>query len=205
MNLSRIIDTLPHTTLSPTLAQHASTSARRRRRRHDWIVTLGDIAWQACVLDRRSAVGLSRGDFTPRDPYTRDFVELVMLRAMIAAAASDDNFDDDQRLRVLQRICSLELSVEERMFLMQEIQRPLSITQLARYGRGVPASCGIYAASLLTADLTTSSALLYLTALADALALSPALVAQIHRCAETLNDSPPGSRFPDRSAKPAML
>ncbi|MFK7885494.1 MAG: DUF533 domain-containing protein [Gammaproteobacteria bacterium] len=218
MNLSRIFDALPRTRLSQTLTQHAAGNAAPNASGRDWVRIFGDIAWQACVRYRHgllrampapgepdSVLPLQRDDFAPADPYTREFTEMVMLRAMIAVAANDDHFTDERRMSVLQRICELELSIDERMFLMQEIQQPLAIEQLARYGRTTHAATGIYAASLFTADLSTSSAMLYLTALADALALSPALVAQIHRCAEQPNVSAPDKRFPDRYAKPAML
>ncbi|MFK8016508.1 MAG: DUF533 domain-containing protein [Gammaproteobacteria bacterium] len=223
MNLSHVIDAVTRSPLSDSLARsalhwQADSFGRVRYLPRDWVRSTGDIAWQACVRYRHglratatqsdsaeAALVLDRDAFAPTDPYTRELIQYVLLRAMIAAASNDDQFDDQRRMLVLQRICSIDLTTEEKMFLMQEIQRPLSIRQLARYGRTLEASVGLYAASLLTADLSSPSAMLYLTALADALALSPALVAQIHRCADNADDSMPGSRRPQRREHPAAL
>ena len=221
MNLTRTIDALTRSSLSDTLTRSAvaaQTDSANPRSQRNWVRYLGDVSWQACVRYRHGLSNstnnghlaepmhaLSRDDFAPSDPYTHDFAEYVMMRAMIAAAANDDGFDEQRRMAVLQRVCSLNIPTDEKMFLMQEIQRPLSITRLARYGRTTPAATGIYCASLHAADLSTSSAMLYLTALADALSLAPALVAQIHHCVDRASDPTPGSRPPSGRERSATL
>ncbi|MEO1573435.1 MAG: DUF533 domain-containing protein [Pseudomonadota bacterium] len=223
MNTTPLIHDLARSGLSNSLAQQAAAWQGTRPVRgtpkdaqRDWVRHISDIAWQACVryrhgqrrlavlrAERRPDLSLDRNAFVPGDAFARDFLETVLLRAVVAAAVNGGQLDDAGRKGVLQRLCDNELSAgspagsgrEDRAGLMGEVQDPVSIKRLALQGQDLPAAATIYAASALAIHGGGASATLYLTALADALRIDSALAIHIQRCVERSLASRPGSRF----------
>ncbi len=102
---------------------------------------------------------------------------LVLVRAMVNAAKSDGQIDQTEQQSILGRLS--DRSPETIEFLRQEFARPLDVQEFAR---SVPLGMEeqVYMLSLITIDLDTSGEAKYLTALSDALRLSPEVRNQIH-------------------------
>lgn len=198
MKMTPMIYGLARTGLSHNLASHAAawlgstaSSDALGEPACDWVRYVFDISWQACVRHRHASARLgaldaslqplNRDDFIPADCYTREFLQAILLRAVIAAAFNGGQLDELGRTQAQQKLCELGLSAEQTVFLLNEMQRPRSVRRLARDGKSVPIATAIYVMSVLTIDTTSVSTMLYLTALADELGLEPALAAQIHR------------------------
>ena len=200
MNKTALIHGLARSGLSAPLAHratqwHTTTPTREvpADNKRDWVRYVSDIAWQACVRDRhgqcrlavlrnvrRPDLLLDRNEFVPGTRFSRDYLESMLLRALVAAAISGGQLDEADRQVVLERLCRDNLCAEHRALLIHEVREPVSIRRLAHRGPDTPAAAMIYVVSLMAVDATEASATLYLTALADALGLDASLVAQIH-------------------------
>jgi uncharacterized membrane protein YebE (DUF533 family) len=205
MNLNRVIDGLTRSGIGGGLGQPQAFdllgfSADRRPawasagRRDEPGVSdrIGLRAWRAyrvfssqCRSATESGIaqdwlGLRREQFIPQDPYTREFLDIVLLRAMITAAGSDGHIDDSRRMRILERICTLDMTTSEKMFLMEEIQRPLPCSELAGYGQTPDLAILVYSASVVAVDCSQGGSQRYLAGLAENMELPAALVAALH-------------------------
>ena len=169
-----------------------------------WIQHVGEAAWQGYARYRQGLGRLTprhgqpdadvvyeRDTFIPGDSFTHDYVASILLRAIVAASVSGGQLDRKGIEDVMKRLGNDELSVEHRAMLLSEIRAPVSIQRLARLATDEPAAIMIYAASVMAVDTADASAMLYLTALADALDLDAALVAQLHRSVERDHDEQP--------------
>ncbi len=104
----------------------------------------------------------------------------LLLRAMIAAAASDGHMDSDERDRVFDEAGKLDLSPQEKATLFDELQRPLTMRDLVSQVDSPEVAVEVYAASLVAIDETREEGRTYLRALSLALDLPPELVASVH-------------------------
>lgn len=130
---------------------------------------------------------LARERFLPANEDSADSLNLLLTRAMIAAAHADGHIDAGEQARIFERIGELELSAEEKALLMDELRQPLSIPQLAAQATSPEIAAEIYAASLLAIDTSAEASYRYLAELAERLALPAPLVDELHRTAgETL-------------------
>ncbi len=105
---------------------------------------------------------------------------VLLLRAMIAAAASDGHMDDAEQNRVFEEAGKLSLSPEEKAGLFDELRNPLSLKQLVAEVRDPETAVEVYAASLIAIDEDRPEGQAYLRALAMALELPGDLVDSIH-------------------------
>lgn len=205
MNLNRVIDGLARSGIGGGIGNPETFDLLRcsKRGKSSWATVneaneqsvsgkIGILAWR-CLQDFRGHspsdldhsiahhwLELRREQFLPQDPYTREFLDFVLLRAMITAAGSDGHIDDGERMRILERICTLEMTTSEKMFLMEEIQRPLPCTALTGYGQTPDLAILVYIASVFAIDRSQSGSRYYLAELADNLKLPAALVAALH-------------------------
>ncbi len=110
-----------------------------------------------------------------------DAAELV-LRAMLGAAKSDGKLD---KAEVAQLTAKLEedgeTSPEERALVDAELARPADPQALAALVRSPAQAAQVYAASIMAIQIDTEAERAYLRALAQALGLPPAAVAELHR------------------------
>ena len=102
---------------------------------------------------------------------------MVLVRAMVNAAKSDGQIDQAEQQSILGRLS--DRSPETIEFLRKEFARPLNVQEFAR---SVPLGMEeqVYMLSLITIDLDTAGEAKYLTALSDALRISPEVRNQIH-------------------------
>jgi uncharacterized membrane protein YebE (DUF533 family) len=105
---------------------------------------------------------------------------LLLIRAMIAAAASDGHMDSDEQSRVFDEAQKLNLSPQEKAALFDELRRPLNMQQLVAAVDSPELAVEVYAASLVAIDESREEGATYLRALALALELPPQLVSSLH-------------------------
>lgn len=101
----------------------------------------------------------------------------LMLAAMIQAAKSDGQFDEDERQKLLDKLGDVDAS--EAAFVKRQMALPVDIDALVRQTpEGLEAQ--VYAMSLLGIDLDTQDEAQYLHKLAQGYGLAPDKVNQIH-------------------------
>jgi uncharacterized membrane protein YebE (DUF533 family) len=106
-------------------------------------------------------------------------IALVILRAMIAAAACDGVVDSSERGRIIDGLEDLGLETEAARFLDQEFAKPASIPELAGAVKTDAVAAEVYTAARVAIEPNCQQEAVFLSELAKALRLDPALVAQI--------------------------
>lgn len=109
--------------------------------------------------------------------------DLLIIRAMIAAAHADGHLDEAERGRIFGRIDTLGLDAAEKGLLFDELRHPLTVPELARQASTPELAAEVYAAALLAIDESQSISRAYLAELAEAMALPTALIVELHRSA----------------------
>ena len=107
--------------------------------------------------------------------------EKLVLKAMISAAKADGNIDQTEMQKIIGKISTDDVTPAEKQFVLDEMARPLDVGALAAEARNPAQAAQVYAASILSIDADTDAEKAYLRELAQALALDPAAVDQIHR------------------------
>ena len=106
---------------------------------------------------------------------------LLLLRAMIAAAASDGHMDSDEQNRVFEEAERLSLSQQDKARLFDELRNPLGLQQIVAEVNNPETAVEVYAASLVAIGEYRPEAHAYLRSLALALELPPELVESVHQ------------------------
>jgi uncharacterized membrane protein YebE (DUF533 family) len=122
--------------------------------------------------------------FNPANEADQQSLARNLLRAMIAAAKADGHIDATEQANIFSQINKLNLSSEEKAFVIDELQRPLDIDAVAKGARSQEEAAEIYAASLLSIDLDNAAERGYLSMLAARLNLDEKLVAHLHATIE---------------------
>nr|WP_321445195.1 tellurite resistance TerB family protein [uncultured Cohaesibacter sp.] len=104
----------------------------------------------------------------------------TLVSAMIAAAKADGQIDADEHKAIFAKIEELDLSVEEKGFLFDQLNKPLDIDSLVAQVRTKEQAVEVYIASLMAIDPDTPSEQAYLTMLAARLDIEPDLTSHIH-------------------------
>jgi uncharacterized membrane protein YebE (DUF533 family) len=148
------------------------------------LAALGSLAYQAYQNWQRQQGKTSPEAGTPIDQLTGPAAEqrsLGLLKAMIAAAKADGHFDAAERARIEEQIQKLGIDSATTGFLMEELAKPLDPGDVAAGADSPAAAAELYLTSLIVIDEQNEREAAYLRSLADALRLSPELVAQIGR------------------------
>lgn len=119
------------------------------------------------------------------DTAARDALGLALVRAMIAAAKSDGHIDRQEQQRIFDQINKLDLSSDDKAFLLEELGKPLDIDAIVKLAVSPEVATEIYTASLVAVDADTPAEEAYLQMLAARLGLEPGLVEQIHETVDT--------------------
>ena len=106
---------------------------------------------------------------------------MLLLRAMIAAAASDGHMDNEEQGRVFDEAGKLNLSQDEKARLFDELQNPKSLQQIVAEVRNPETAIEVYAVSLIAIGDWRPEAHTYLRSLALALELPGELVESVHQ------------------------
>lgn len=128
-----------------------------------------------------SSRGLARSQFDAvTDPASDGTGALVLMRAMISAAHADGHMDSGEQQRIFAEVGRLDLTLEEKAMLIDELRHPVSVNVLAEQVPDLAAAIEVYAASLLVVDDDEPAARRHLRILADRLDLPGDLVASLH-------------------------
>lgn len=117
--------------------------------------------------------------FLPKIPKARDDMSLAILRAMISAAKADGHIDAAEQAKIFNRLDDMELGVEEKAFVMDELRKPLDIESVVAAATSPELAVEIYTASVLAIDPDDPAEQAYLAMLAARLKLDPGLKAAV--------------------------
>jgi uncharacterized membrane protein YebE (DUF533 family) len=106
--------------------------------------------------------------------------QLLIMRAMIAAAYADGHIDAQERATIFANVEQMPLSVAEKAMLFDELRQPLSQAQLVEAVPDAQTGIEVYAASVSAIDMHQAASQQYLQALAAQLCIPSELVASIH-------------------------
>jgi tellurite resistance protein len=117
-------------------------------------------------------------------PYTVDdsgSESVLLIRAMIAAAHADGNMDQDERLQILERLKTVELTPEEQGFIARELLSPCGLEEILKAVKTREIAKQVYAVSLMAVELDTETERDYIRQLARRLGLDPVTLQEIQR------------------------
>ncbi len=133
----------------------------------------------------------ARFDFTPARIEQQAFEEVVddnnesgqmlLMRAMIAAASSDGHIDDNERQKIFAQVETMDLALEEKATLFDELRKPLDLNALVSQVPDAQTGIEVYAASASALDLNQQHSKQYLNALANELCIPRELTHSIHQ------------------------
>jgi uncharacterized membrane protein YebE (DUF533 family) len=145
----------------------------------------------------QAQTGAAKFDFTPARIQQQAFEEVVedsnpngqmlLMRAMITAAHSDGHIDSNERSRIFAQVEEMELSVEEKATLFDELRKPLDLHTLVAQVPDAQTGIEVYAASASALDLQAQDSQAYLHALANQLCIPSELSASIQQEIQTYN------------------
>jgi uncharacterized membrane protein YebE (DUF533 family) len=142
------------------------------------LAAIGGIAWKAyeAYTNRPQPDGQPGPQALP-PPVTH---ELLMIRAMIAAAHADGHIDAQEQTRIFDQVDRMGLAADDKAVLFDELRRPLGLLELVELTPDLEAGAEVYAASLLAVDPDQPLSQRYLTELARRLQLPAELVNAVH-------------------------
>lgn len=124
---------------------------------------------------------ISQQDFEHVVEDSNESGQLLLMRAMISAAHSDGHIDDNERSRIFQQVDNMDLSVEDKATLFDEMRRPLNMQSLVAQVPNAQTGIEVYAASASALDLNQHNSQEYLQALASQLCIPSELSSSIHQ------------------------
>ncbi|WP_347393291.1 tellurite resistance TerB family protein [Pseudoalteromonas pernae] len=130
-------------------------------------------------------------DYTPSHMPEQSFEEVVddnnesgqllLMRAMIAAAYADGHIDEFERQKIFASVEHMDLTVNEKAMLFDELRKPMMLSELVAAVPNAQTGIEVYAASASAIDLKQPVSGQYLQALANQLCLPQELVSSIHK------------------------
>jgi uncharacterized membrane protein YebE (DUF533 family) len=125
--------------------------------------------------------------FLPRPGQEAEF-DRALIRAMIGAAKADGEIDAQEQERIFRQVEELGLDPGMRVFVSEELSRPLDLEEIVASAACPETAAEIYAASLLAVDPLKPAERGYLAMLAARLKLEPGLVEHLHaKAAEVIS------------------
>jgi uncharacterized membrane protein YebE (DUF533 family) len=112
--------------------------------------------------------------------------QLLLVKAMIAAAAADGHIDQQEQQRIFRTIEQMEMSTEMKGVIFDLLQRPVPLDELAGADLSMEQKSELYLASCLIVDVDHREERLHLDRLAAALQLPGELAAQLESQAQTV-------------------
>jgi uncharacterized membrane protein YebE (DUF533 family) len=149
---------------------------------------------RASEPNRSAPLMLPAPSGTPFNPATESGQQSLarhLLRAMIAAAKADGHVDAQEQARIFGEMDKLNLSSEDKAFVMDELRAKLDVDAVAGAADTPEEAAEIYAASLLAIDIDNAAERGYLSMLAARLKLDDALVAHLQQNVAAVSDKVP--------------
>ena len=122
--------------------------------------------------------------FNPTSEADQQSLGRQLLRAMISAAKADGHIDAQEQANIFTQMDRLNVSAEDKVFVMDELRKPLDVDAVARAARTPEEAAEIYTVSLLAIDVDNPAERGYLAMLAARLGLDEKLVAHLHASVE---------------------
>jgi uncharacterized membrane protein YebE (DUF533 family) len=141
------------------------------------LAAVGGLAWKAYQTYASKSGATAQpapGSTAPALPAPSH--ELLMVRAMIAAAHADGHLDAREQARIFEQVDRMGLAADDKALLFDELRRPLGLLELVELTPDTEAGAEVYAASLLAIDPSQPVSQRYLEELARRLQLPPELV-----------------------------
>jgi len=107
--------------------------------------------------------------------------QMILMRAMITAAHADGHIDQEERQRIFAQVESMDLSVQEKAMLFDELRRPLSLAELVQQVPNAQTGIEVYAASASAIDSSQAESQAFLQELSQQLCIPSELVNSIHQ------------------------
>lgn len=107
--------------------------------------------------------------------------DLIIVKAMIAAAKADGHIDEQEMARIEQTMTQIHTGQDLRQLLSSEMRKPLDPADIAALAGSPEQGAEIYLASLLVADEQNFMERSYLQELASQLALPDELVSRLEQ------------------------
>ncbi|EEX38821.1 tellurite resistance TerB family protein [Vibrio furnissii] len=107
--------------------------------------------------------------------------ELLILKAMIAAAKADGHVDEHEMAHINQAVQQLGADASVQTLIELELKKPLDPADIARLAQTPAQAAELYLASCLIVDEQSFMEKAYLSELAKQLRLDDALIAELHQ------------------------
>lgn len=107
--------------------------------------------------------------------------QLLIMRAMITAAYADGHIDAQEQARIFNQVETMDLSVEEKASLFDELRNPVSVESLVAKVPDAETGMEVYAASVLAIDESQPASQIYLDKLSTMLCIPMQLRQAIHQ------------------------
>lgn len=107
--------------------------------------------------------------------------QMLLMRAMIAAAYSDGHIDNSEREKIFAQVETMDLSTQEKATLFDELRKPLDLASLVSQVPNAQTGIEVYAASAAALDLQQQDSQAYLHALANQLCIPSELTLSIQQ------------------------
>ena len=154
---------------------------------------LGAMAFKALKGSGQSTGQVPLGLREPQTEADQQALEQhteLVLKAMINAAKSDGQIDEEEIQRIVGKLQEVGADAEDQRYVLTQMQKPLETEKLISAARGQPElAAQIYAASLMAIEVDTSAEKAYLGKLASGLGLN----AEVTRRIEQMVGLQPGS------------
>jgi len=151
------------------------------------LALVGGLAYKAWQQYRGARPDEAQGvpaAFVPSAPQDSNPLSLLLVKAMIAAARSDGNIDNEEQQAIMTRISELNLDDAEKAYLFEQFAMPLDVNALAAAADTEEHAAEIYAASALMLTRPSFRERQYLDELTNALRLDTRLRAEIDRAVD---------------------
>lgn len=119
--------------------------------------------------------------FTPSETAARETLEIVLVKAMIAAAKADGHIDGEEQRRIFEAVERMDLPSDQKGLIFDCLQRDIPPAELASAVTSLEQKSEIYLASCLAIDIDHPTERAYLSQLASALGLPPGLPEHLER------------------------
>ena len=129
--------------------------------------------------------------FNPASEADQQSLGRQLLRAMISAAKADGHIDAQEQANIFAQMDRMNVGAEDKVFVMDELRKPLDVDAVARAARTPEEAAEIYTVSLLAIDVDNPAERGYLAMLAARLNLDEKLVAHLHASVEGATEAAP--------------
>ncbi|MEL6686824.1 MAG: tellurite resistance TerB family protein [Pseudomonadota bacterium] len=172
------------------MARRMKSQARHAMRRHGQVAGLaliGGLAYKA-YADHKVKQAQQASDTRPEptgfitdESAANIDAEILVLRAMIAAASADGEINAKERDAIMAEVKEMDLPKSAMGQLMTEMSNPASPTDIAHDVTSIEQAVQVYTAANLTIDVDTDEERQFLDDLAFALNMPASLVAQVNK------------------------